>query len=255
MPSSTSVPDAPAASGPSTYEWRGRGGPFELQLGPKTFAPTRTSMEVAEELRVSPGDTVFDIGCGSGVLAIVAAMLGAGRVYGTEVNEEAVRYARRNAEALGVGDRVEFHHGSLYEPLGDLRADIVIGDVAGIPDSIAAETGWYPGGYSGGPTGAEVPVAMLQATFKHLLPGGRLYLPTGSIQDEGAVLRAARAIFGESRMRQLRERLFPLPTKVSDSVVMRKLMESGVVSLIRKGSRLLWALRVWECEAPPLAAP
>jgi hypothetical protein len=52
-------------------------------------------------------------------------------------------------------------------------------------------------------------------------------------------------------MRQLRERLFPLPTKVSDSAVMRRLMESGVVSLIRKGSRMLWALRVWECEAPP----
>jgi hypothetical protein len=36
---------------------------------------------------------------------------------------------------------------------------------------------------------------------------------------------------------------------------MRKLMESGVVSLIRKGSRMLWALRVWECEAPPVAVP
>jgi SAM-dependent methyltransferase len=210
---------------------------------------------VAEGLRVEPGDTVIDIGCGSGVLAIVAALLGAGRVYGTEVNEEAVGYARRNAEALGVADRVEIHHGSLFEPLGDLKADVVIGDVAGIPDAIAVETGWYPGGYSGGPTGAEVPVAMLQATRGHLLPGGRLYLPTGSIQDEGAVLRAARAIFGESRMCQLRERLFPLPTRVSDSQVMRKLMDSGVVSLIRKGSRMLWALRVWECVAPPLAVP
>ena len=234
-----------------TYVWKGRGGPFDLLIGPRTFAPTRTSMEVAESLRVSPGDTVIDVGCGSGVLSIVAAKLGAAKVYGTEVNEEAVEYARRNAAALGVADRVEIRHGSLYEPLGDLQADVVIGDVAGIPDAIAAETGWSPGGHSGGPTGAEVPVAMLEATRIHLRPGGRLYLPTGSIQDENTVLRAARAIFGESRMRQLRERLFPLPTKVADSLVMRRLMESGVVSLIRKGSRMLWALRVWECEAPP----
>ncbi len=239
----------------SRYLWKGRSGPFSLLLGPRTFAPTRTSMELAEELRVEPGDTVIDVGCGSGVLAIVAAKLGAKRVYGTEVNEEAVVFARRNAEALGVADRVEIRHGSLYEPLDDLQADVVIGDVAGIPDDLAAETGWYPGGHTGGPTGAEVPVAMLEATGTHLRPGGRLYLPTGSIQDEGAVLRAARSIFGESRMRQLRERLFPLPTKVSDSQVIRKLMESGVVSLIRKGSRLLWALRVWECEAPPAAKP
>jgi SAM-dependent methyltransferase len=239
----------------SPYLWKGRGGPFSLLLGPRTFAPTRTSVELAEELRVEPGDTVIDVGCGSGILAILAAKLGARRVYGTEVNEEAVSFARRNAEALGVSDRVEIRHGSLYEPLADLRADVVIGDVAGIPDDLAAETGWYPGGHTGGPTGAEVPVAMLEATSSHLRPGGRLYLPTGSIQDEGAVLRTARAIFGENRMLQLRERLFPLPAKVAESPVIRKLMDSGVVSLIRKGSRLLWALRVWECEAPPATNP
>jgi hypothetical protein len=94
---------------------------------------------------------------------------------------------------------------------------------------------------------------MLQGVAGHMRPGGRLYLPTGSIQDEGAVLRAARAIFGEGRMRQLRERLFPLPTKVSDSAVVRRLMDSGVLNLIRRGSRVLWQLRVWECVAPSVS--
>jgi protein-L-isoaspartate O-methyltransferase len=244
----TDIPQA------APYTWRGRSGPFELLLGPKTFAPTRTSMEVAEELRVEPGDTVIDVGCGSGVLSLVAARLGARRVYGTEVNAEAAEFARRNATLLGVGDRVHIRHGNLFEPLDGVEADVVIGDVAGVPDDFAAETGWYPGGYSGGPTGAEVPVAMLGAIRSHLRPGGRLYLPTGSIQDEGTVLRAARAIFGESRMHKLRERMFPLPTKLADSQVVRRLMDSGVVNLIRKGSRLLWALRVWECEAPPATA-
>src|SRR5205823_2139782 len=111
---------------PATFSWRGRGGPFELLLGPRTFAPTRTSMEVAEEIRVRSGDTVIDVGCGSGVLAIVAARLGASRVYGTELNEEAVRFARRNAAALGLADRVEIRHGSLFEPLEGLEADVVI---------------------------------------------------------------------------------------------------------------------------------
>jgi len=236
----------------TSYQWTGRGGPFELLLGRRTFAPSRTSEEVAEGLEIRPGDTVIDVGCGSGVLSFVAAKLGARRVYGTEVNEEAVRFARLNARRLGLSDRVEFRHGSLFEPLEQMEADVVIGDVAGIPDEIAVESGWYPGGFGGGPTGAEVPVAMLQASGQYLRPGGRLYLPTGSIQDEGAVLRAARAIFGEGRMRQLRERLFPLPTKVSDSAVVRRLMESGVLNLIRRGSRVLWQLRVWECVAPSL---
>ncbi len=242
-----------AASEGTSYTWTGRGGPFELLLGRRMFAPTRTSEEVAEGLDIRPGDTVIDIGSGSGVLSFVAAKLGALRVYGTEVNEEAVHFARLNAGRLGLTDRVEFRHGSLFEPLAEIEADVVIGDVAGIPDAIAAESGWYPGGYGGGPTGAEVPVAMLQGVAGHMRPGGRLYLPTGSIQDEGAVLRAARAIFGEGRMRQLRERLFPLPTKVSDSAVVRRLMDSGVLNLIRRGSRVLWQLRVWECVAPSVS--
>jgi len=94
-------------------------------------------------------------------------------------------------------------------------------------------------------------MAMLESSRSHLAPGGRLYLPTASIQDENAVLRTARRIFGEGRIRQLRERLMPLPGKISESTVARRLMDSGMVRLIRRGSRLLWELRVWEITAPP----
>ena len=40
-----------------------------------------------------------------------------------------------------------------------------------------------------------------------------------------------------------------LKTSESDAGV-RKLMDTGMVAFIRKGSRLLWKLRVWECTAP-----
>lgn len=93
-------------------------------------------------------------------------------------------------------------------------------------------------------------MAMLEQAVEHLAPGGRLYLPTASIQDEGAVLRAARRIFGEGRMRQLRERFLPLPGKIAESNVVRRMRESGVVDLIRRGSRHLWRLRVWEVQSP-----
>ena len=52
-------------------------------------------------------------------------------------------------------------------------------------------------------------------------------------------------------MSQLRERLLPLPAKISESVVVRRLMESGVVEFIRRGSRLSWRLRIWEMEEAP----
>lgn len=237
------------SSGWTEYVWDGREGPFTILLGDGVFAPTHTSREVAEGLVIHPGERVIDVGCGSGVLSFVAARLGASRVYATEVNPAGAAIARANSKRLGFHDVVDVREGSLFEPLDGVVADVVIGDVSGVPDAIAAVSGWFPGGYSGGPTGAEVPVAMLEAARSHLVPGGRLYLPTGSIQDENAVLAAARRIF-DDHLQQLRERLLPLPTKITESAVVRKLMDSGVVSFIRRGSRLLWKLRVWECTAP-----
>ena len=54
-------------------EWKGRTGPFPLLLGPGVFSPTATSKTLAEVMEIRPGDTVIDVGCGSGVLAFVAA--------------------------------------------------------------------------------------------------------------------------------------------------------------------------------------
>jgi SAM-dependent methyltransferase len=239
-------------TGTREHLWDGRAGPFTLLLSDRVFAPTHTSREVAAGIDIQPGETVFDVGCGSGVLSFVAARLGAGLVIGTDVNEEAVVWARRNAERLGLAHVVDFRAGSLFEPLGDARADVVIGDVSGIPDEIAALTDWFPGGFSGGPTGAEIPIAMLETADRHLRPGGRMYLPTASLQDEETVLGVARRMFGE-RIGKLGERLFPLPTKIAEHPIVRRLMDSGVVTFFRRGSRWLWRLRVWECRLPGVA--
>src|SRR3989442_4814440 len=140
-----------------TYTWEGREGPFNLILDPDVFAPTHTSREVAEGLVINPGETVIDVGSGSGVLSFVAARLGAGHVYGSEINPRAVELSTRSAARLGLEHTIDFRLGSLFEPLAGIRADVVIGDVSGVPDAIAAASDWLPGGFSGGPTGAAAP--------------------------------------------------------------------------------------------------
>jgi methylase of polypeptide subunit release factors len=227
--------------------WTGRTGPFEFRVNPGVFAPTHTSRTIAEALEVGPDDTVIDVGCGSGVLSFVAARLGAHRVIGCDISEEAVAVARRNAADLGLDDRVEFRVGSLFDPVRDLRADVVIGDVSGIPDEIAQVAGWFPDGRAGGPTGAELPSAMLESLGDTLRPGGHLYLPTGTIQDERTILEKARELFGE-RMQAVIERDFPLPDVVGKSLAAARLMKEGLLNLQRRGSRMLWRLRVWRCE-------
>ena len=227
--------------------WTGRTGPFDIGVDPGVFAPTHTSRTIADAIEVGPDDTVIDVGCGSGVLSFVAARLGAKQVVGCDISEEAVEAAIANAQALGLGDRCEFRVGSLLDPVRDIRAEVLIGDVSGIPDEIAQVAGWFPDGRAGGPTGAELPLAMLESIGDTLKPGGRLYLPTGTIQDERTILAKARELFGE-RMQAVVERDFPLPDVVGRSLAVARMMKEGLLNLHRRGSRMLWRLRIWRCE-------
>ena len=58
--------------------------------------------------------SVFDIGCGSGILSIAACLMGAGYVHGLDIDPQAVKASAINAEASGLGsDRIEFSCGNL----------------------------------------------------------------------------------------------------------------------------------------------
>jgi len=244
------MPTSEADQAPNEIEWRGRTGPFTLIVTPGVFQPTHTSRTIADALEISPEDTVVDVGCGSGVLSFVAARLGARRVVGCDLSPAAVEAARLNARRLGLEGVTEFREGNLLEPVRDVRATVLIGDVSGIPDEIAEVAGWFPDGRAGGPTGAELPVEMLESIGDTLAPRGRLYLPTGTIQDERRVIEAARRVFGERNMEPVLEREFPLPDLVARSVAIARLMKEGLLNLQRRGSRLLWRLRIWRCVRP-----
>jgi SAM-dependent methyltransferase len=235
-----------AIEAPRAYVWRGVGGPFEVIVDPGVFVPSSTSKVLAEALRVEPGDLVVDAGCGCGVLSLVAARLGAARVIGTDASVAAVTCATANAERLGLSDVAEFRAGHLMNPLDGIKADVVIADVSGIPDAVALVTGWFPDGKGGGRTGAELPVEMLAQVADHLAPGGRVYLPTGTIQDDRAILAAAHKVFGAA-MEPVAKKEFPLPDVVATSPEVRELIDEGAIHVAQRGSRLAWELTIWCC--------
>jgi ribosomal protein L11 methyltransferase len=74
-----------------------------MAFGTGTHATTSLCMTAIDEILVArPGVSVLDVGTGSGILAIAARLLGAGRTAGTDVDPIAIRVAGENAELNGV---------------------------------------------------------------------------------------------------------------------------------------------------------
>ena len=97
-----------------------------MAFGTGTHPTTQLCLEALERL-VEPSQDVLDLGCGSGILAIAAAKLGAGKTLALDIDPIAVEATMANARMNGVGDRIIAERGSLDSVLGGARRfDIVI---------------------------------------------------------------------------------------------------------------------------------
>jgi len=232
-----------------TKKWTFHGHTIHLELWPgRVFVPTTTSELMADQISRCSGETVIDLGCGSGFFAVLAAKMGAKQVYALDLHKEACELTRRNAEKNGVSNRIDCRQGDLFDSLKGLVADTIINDVSGVAEAVARCTGWFPEPVpTGGPDGADPTVRMFRSVRSHLVPNGRLLFPVISLANEQRILDAARQTFNEVRL--VYEKRLPLPASISpESLPLRQLLSDGVVRLVKKGSRWLWELRIYEAR-------
>ena len=118
---------------PTWEEYEAKAGEIVVELDPGAafgtgqHATTSLCIRALEEL-VRPGMTVFDIGTGSGVLAIVAAKLGAKRVEAVDFDPVAVRVARENVRQNGAENVVRTERSDLLKSVAG-KADLIIANI------------------------------------------------------------------------------------------------------------------------------
>jgi ribosomal protein L11 methyltransferase len=98
-----------------------------LAFGTGSHPTTRLCLQWLSR-HVRPGEHVLDYGCGSGVLAIAAALLGAGEVIGTDIDPQAIRVSRDNAAANAVSARFD-----LPGALPAATFDVVVANILANP--------------------------------------------------------------------------------------------------------------------------
>ncbi|MCX7970934.1 MAG: 50S ribosomal protein L11 methyltransferase [Negativicutes bacterium] len=121
----------------------------DMAFGTGDHPTTRMCLTAVEQM-VSPGCEVWDVGCGSGILAIAAALLGAGRVRAVDNDPAALAVARENVRRNDVSQTVEVRRGNLVTGMAG-KADLIFANLS-----------------------ADAVIALAGAAGGHLLAGGRL---------------------------------------------------------------------------------
>ncbi|WP_348720493.1 50S ribosomal protein L11 methyltransferase [uncultured Alcanivorax sp.] len=117
-----------------------------LAFGTGTHETTALCLEWLDQADLT-GKAVLDFGCGSGVLAIAALLLGAGNATGTDIDPQALTASEDNARNNGVADALRLY---LPENLpADYRCDVLVANIlAGPLVELAGQLASYcrPGG-------------------------------------------------------------------------------------------------------------
>ena len=100
-----------------------------LAFGTGTHATTALCLEWLDGTPPT-GLDVLDYGCGSGILAIAALALGARQASAVDIDPQALRATRTNADRNGVGDRIEI---ATPQDLGPAKFDCVIANILAGP--------------------------------------------------------------------------------------------------------------------------
>lgn len=135
-------------------------------FGTGTHPTTRLCMRLLERVASKgPLGSAFDVGTGSGILAVAACLLGSPEALGVDTDPVAVAAAAENAEINGVADRACFEIGSAADLDG--QAAIVFANIL-----------------------AEVVIELAGELFAHTSPGGKLIA-------SGIIARKADEVAGE----------------------------------------------------------
>ena len=105
-----------------------------LAFGTGKHETTRLCLETLERY-IKGGESVLDVGCGSGILGIGAVLLGAGSAFGVDIDEVAVRTANENALVNRVEEKFTAIAGDLVDKV-DGKYDIIVANI--VADAIIA---------------------------------------------------------------------------------------------------------------------
>jgi release factor glutamine methyltransferase len=174
-----------------TYSIKGYN--IELQLEPEVFCPSEHGTRVGEYIAIKKGDTVLDMGTGTGILGIIAAKKG-GVVDVSDNSKQAVNLAMKNAKLNDV--KLEGYIGE-YFCTEKPKYDYIIANLPQeiIPTNYAKQIGYLEKTISGGPKGNKHLLTFLKQAHNHMHDDSRALIAVYSVSDYIATLQNIKKLY------------------------------------------------------------
>lgn len=173
-------------------------GGLEIEYDDRVLQPRSwTALQAtwaAELLHIGPAGPVLELCTGAGQIGLLAAKLSGRSLVAVDIDEIACDFARFNARAAGLGDRVEVRQARIDSALDPQETfAVVIADPPWVASSRVEQFPHDPRlAIDGGIDGLDLARGCLQVAAHHLVPGGSLLLQLGSEDQCDRVLADGR---------------------------------------------------------------
>lgn len=223
----------------------------------RSFLPNQTTSMIYGAVSLYPGETVIEIGAGIGPGTIfMGRNPNLSKLYAVETVHAQVALLERNVVAYGLENKVVVLEGNLFEPLAEIRADVIISDVSGM-NNVGVPLGWYPDDVPrGGIDGTENIIPLIERAGQYLNqgnPNSRLYFPiVCCFSDRDKILAIAQRSF--RKVLQVNEGLIPLTSeqvRIIDEWKTLNPSENRLYpDIFRIGKRGRWKIEVYKVTEP-----
>ena len=160
---------------------------FIINTHENVYVPAEDSYLLAENLEIKEGQSVLEIGTGSGIVAMYASRL-TDKITVSDINFDACELARKNFEANNI-ENIEILFGNMFEPVENRKFDVILFNTPYLPtedDEVIDDTINYA--FDGGLNGRKVIDLFLNEVGNHLNDGGIVQMIQSSLSGNEETL-------------------------------------------------------------------
>ncbi|WP_296804914.1 HemK2/MTQ2 family protein methyltransferase [uncultured Methanobrevibacter sp.] len=160
---------------------------FIIDTDDNVYVPAEDSYLLAENLQIKEGQSVLEIGTGSGIVAMYASRL-TDKITATDINFDACELARKNFRKNNI-ENIEILWGNLFDVVENRKFDVILFNTPYLPteeDEVLDNTINYA--FDGGLNGRKVIDLFLNEVKNHLNDGGIVQMIQSSLSGNDETL-------------------------------------------------------------------